>query len=99
MRAMPTPSTNDRPRFHSDVPVSELTERNTRAIMASVVSLAPLVVEIMDGVTYKTRPTPTKPNGARGLKPPNLRSRDQGAKATHEGPKAASHQIDLGEKT
>ena len=29
MRAMPTPSANDGPRFHSDMPISELTERNT----------------------------------------------------------------------
>ena len=68
------PDTNDRPRFHSNVPVSELTERDTRAIKASVVSSAPLVAETEDGVTHETRPTPTKPNGARGLKPPNPNS-------------------------
>ena len=32
--------TNDGPRFHSNVPVSELAKRDTRAIEASVVSLA-----------------------------------------------------------
>ena len=68
MRAMLTPSMNDGPRFHSDMPVSELTERDTRAIEASVVSSAPLVAETEDGVTHETWPTPTKPHGARGLK-------------------------------
>ena len=58
------PVTNDRPKFHSNVPVSELTERVTRAIEASDVSSAPLVAETMDRVTQKTRPTPTMPNGA-----------------------------------
>ena len=65
MRALPTPSMDDRPGFHSIMPVSELTERDTRAIEASVVSLAPLVVETMDGVMHKTQPTPTEPDGAR----------------------------------
>ena len=37
------PITNDGPRFHSNVPVSEVTERVTRAIEASDVSSAPLV--------------------------------------------------------
>ena len=63
--------TNDRPRFHSDMPVSELAERDTRAIEVSVVSSTPLVAEISDGVTHKTRSTPTKPNRARGLEPPD----------------------------
>ena len=52
------PITNDGPRFHSNIPISELTERITRAIEASNVSSTPLVVEIMDGVTHKTRLTP-----------------------------------------
>ena len=52
------PVTNDGPRFHSNVPVSELTERVTRAIEASDVSSAPPVVETVDGVTHKTRLTP-----------------------------------------
>ena len=55
---------NDGPRFHSDMPVSELTERDTRAIEASVISLAPLVVETEDGVTHETWLTPTKLHGA-----------------------------------
>ena len=37
------PITNDGPKFHSIVPVSDLTERVTRAIEASDVSLAPPV--------------------------------------------------------
>ena len=45
------PVTNDGPRFHLDMPVSELTECDTRAIEASDVSSTPPVVEIMDGVT------------------------------------------------
>ena len=59
MRAMLTLSANDRPKFHSDIPVSELAEHDTRAIEASVVSSTPLVVETTDGVTHKTWPTPT----------------------------------------
>ena len=69
MRALPTPSVDDGPGFHLNMPISELTERDTRAIKASVVSLAPLVVETMDGVTHEIWPTPTEPNEARGLEP------------------------------
>ena len=68
------PVTNDGPRFHSNMPVSELTEHVTRAIEASVVSSAPPVVETMDRVTHKTWPTPTNPNGAQGLEPPDPNS-------------------------
>ena len=64
------PVMNDGPRFHSNVPVSKLTECVTRAIKASDVSSAPSVVETMDGVTYDTQPTPTEPNGAQGLETP-----------------------------
>ena len=64
------PVMNDRPGFHSDMPISELTEWDTRAIEASVISSAPPVAETADGVTHKTWPTPTKPNGARGLELP-----------------------------
>ena len=53
MRALPTPSTNDGPGFHTNIPVSELIERDTRAIKASVVHSAPLVVETEDGVTER----------------------------------------------
>ena len=48
------PVMNDKPRFHSNMPISELTERDTRAIEVSVVSSAPLVAETMDGVMHKT---------------------------------------------
>ena len=71
------PIMNDRPRFHSNMPVSELTERVTRAIEASDVSSAPPVVETADGVTHGTRPTPTKPNGAQGLRSPDTDSGNQ----------------------
>ena len=74
MRAMPTPSVDDRPRYHSDMSVSELTEHDTQAIKASVVSSTPPIVETADGVTHKTRPTPIEPNRARGLEPPDLNS-------------------------
>ena len=63
------PVMNDGPGFHSDMPVSELAEHDTRAIKASVISSTPLVVETMDGVTHETRPTPTEPNGARATRP------------------------------
>ena len=74
MKAMSTPSANDGPRFHSDVPVSELTKRDTRAIEASIVSSVPLVTETEDGVTQEIWPTPTNPHEARGLEPPNPNS-------------------------
>ena len=45
------PITNDGPGFHSDMPVSELTEHVTRAIEASDVSSTPPVAETMDGAT------------------------------------------------
>ena len=47
-------ATNDGPRFHSDMPVSELAERDTRAIKASVISSTPPVAKTVDGVTRKT---------------------------------------------
>ena len=43
------PIMNDGPGFHSNMPVSELTERVTRAIEARDVSSTPLVVETADG--------------------------------------------------
>ena len=72
----PDPITNDGLGFHSNVPISELTERVTRAIEASNVSLAPSVAETTNGVTHRTRPTPTKPNGAQGLRLPDTNSRN-----------------------
>ena len=55
------PVTNDEPRFHSNMPVNELAERDTRAIEASIVSSAPSVVETEDGMMHETRPTPIEP--------------------------------------
>ena len=68
------------------MPISELIEHNTRAIEASVVSSAPLVAETEDRVMHETRPTPIRPQGARGLKPPDPRSKGRGLKA---GPRKA----------
>ena len=99
MRAMPTPSANDGPGFHTNTPVSELIECDTRAIEASVVSSAPPVAKTEDGVMHGTRPTPFEPHGAQGLKPPDPRLRDKGSKAAREGPEAASHRTEIGEKT
>ena len=48
MRALSTPSTNDGPGFHTNMPISELIEHDTRAIEASVISSAPSVAEIED---------------------------------------------------
>ena len=73
------PIMNDGPRFHSDMPVSKLTERITRAIEASDVSSAPPVAKNRGrGNARKLQPnlTPTKPNGAQGLKAPDARIRD-----------------------
>ena len=46
------------------MPVSELTEHDTQAIEASVVSLAPLVAENEEGVTHESWSTPTEPHEA-----------------------------------
>ena len=96
------PIMNDGPRFHSDITVSELTECDTRAIEASVISSVPLVAETMDGVTHKTWPTPTEPNEAQGLELPDLKLGIHPSKVQrlpHEGLEAASCQIEPGEKT
>ena len=61
MRALSTLSADDGPEFHMNVPVSELIERDTRAVEASVVSSAPLVVEAEDGVMHETWSTPIRP--------------------------------------
>ena len=45
------PITNDGPRFHSNMNVSKLTERVTRAIEATDVSSTPLAAETVDGAT------------------------------------------------
>ena len=61
LRALPTLSANDGPRFHTNVPASELIERDTRAIEASVVYSAPPIAKFEDGVTREIRPTPIRP--------------------------------------
>ena len=81
MRALPTPSVDDGPGFYSNMPISELTEHNTRAIEASVISLAPLVVETEDGVAHETRSTPIETHWAWGLEPPDPKLGDRGSKA------------------
>ena len=64
------PIMNDRHRFHSDIPASELIECDTRAIKASGVSSAPPVAETVEGVmiTKTSRPStgPLPCVGARG---------------------------------
>ena len=57
------PVTNDGPRFHSNMPVSELIERITRAIEASDVNSTPPVAETVDGVivTKMSRPSTESP--------------------------------------
>ena len=80
------PSANDGSGFHTNIPISELIERDTRAVEASVVNSAPLVVETEDRVMRKTWSTPMRPEGAQGLEPLDPRSRDRGSKA---GPRRA----------
>ena len=62
---------NDGPRLHSNVPISELTERVTQAIETSDVSSAPLVARNCGRGNAKklNRPLP-KPNLAQRLKIP-----------------------------
>ena len=102
MRAMPTPIANDGPKFHLNMSVSELAERDTRAIEASVVSSAPPVAETEDGVMHEIRLTPTEPHGARGLEPLDLNSGIHLTKVrrpAREGPEATSCRTEPGEKT
>ena len=101
MRAMLTPSANDGPGFHSDKPVSELAECDTRAIEACVVSSTPLVVETTDGVTHEIQSTPIEPHGAQGLESPNPNSGihlTRVQRLAHEGLEATSRQTEPGEK-
>ena len=95
------PISNDRPEFHSDMPVSKLAERDTRVIEASVVSSTPPVAETMDGVTHEIWPTLTNPNGAWGLEPPNPNSGIQLTEVrrpAREGLEATSRRTESGEK-
>ena len=87
------PITNDGPEFRSNAPVSELTERVTRAIEASNVSSTPSILETTDRVTHETRLTSTEHNEAQGLKPPDANSGIQligVQRPTREGFEAAS---------
>ena len=64
------PVMNHGPRFHSDMPISELTECVTRAIEASDISSTPPVAETTDRamITKMSQPS-TRPllrTGARG---------------------------------
>ena len=96
------PVMNDGPEFHSNIPVSMLAERDTRAIEASVVSSAPPVMETVDGVMHEIWLTSTEPNRARGLEPPDSSLRIQLTEVrrlAHEGLEAASRRIEPGEKT
>ena len=45
------PVMNDRPGFHLNIPINELTEHDTQAIEATGISSTPPVVETADGVT------------------------------------------------
>ena len=56
IRALPTPSANDGPRFHTNISDSELIEHDTRAIEASVINSAHPIAEAVDGVIV-TEPT------------------------------------------
>ena len=47
------PITNNKPGFHLNMPISELTEHVTRAIEASDISSTPLVAETTDRATIK----------------------------------------------
>ena len=58
IRALPTLSTNDGSGFHTNIPVSELIERDTRAIEASVINSAPPAVETEDGVARENTADP-----------------------------------------
>ena len=60
------PITNDEPGFHSNVPISELTERVTRAIKASDVSSAPPVAKTGRGNTQNSTDPYQSPTGLRG---------------------------------
>jgi len=53
------PIMSDGPGFHSNIPVSELTQRVTRAIEESNVSSTPPVAEIMDRVTITKTSQPS----------------------------------------
>ena len=53
------PIMNNGPRFHSNMPISELTERVTRAIEASDVRSTSPVAETVDGATITKTSQPS----------------------------------------
>ena len=61
LRALLTSLANDGPGFHMNVPISELIERDTRAVEASVIYSAPPIAKIKDRVTREILSTPIKP--------------------------------------
>ena len=78
--------------FCSNTPVSELIKRVTRAVEASIVSSAPLIMETEDGVMHETRPTAIRPQGALGSSHPILDQETKVRRLAHEGSETASHQ-------
>ena len=80
------PVMNDGPRFHSNMPISELTERVTQAIEASDISSTPPVAKTVDGVTITKMSQPlTRPplrKGARAARPKLRNPPDRGSKAS-----------------
>ena len=58
MRALLTPLANDGFGFHTNIPVSELIGRDTRAVEASVVYSAPPIAKIEDGVMREITANP-----------------------------------------
>ena len=52
------PIMNDGPRFHLDMPVSELTEHVTLATEASNINSTPPVAKTVDGATVTKRADP-----------------------------------------
>jgi len=68
------PITSNGTRFHSNMPVSKLTECVTQAIEASDVASTPPVVKIVDGatVTKMSRPLTESPPRARARGRPDL---------------------------
>ena len=52
------PITSDGTRFHSNIPVSELTKHITQALEASDIASTPLVAKTTDGATVTKRADP-----------------------------------------
>ena len=77
-RDLPTPSANDGPRFHTNIPDSELIEHDTRAIEASVINSAPLIAETEDRVMHENMADPYQTLKGSGVR---AGPRDRGSKA------------------